>query len=130
MELKTIFEHDTATVTGQASSATISSSVTGKKFNKLFLNIRQQAASTVIPERRGRSKARPTIPCFRLEVLSELGCRGGTPKHCDLTEQNQTLGKRQQLELERTTQRNVYRGPLVTWAKFQAARMYSESPQN
>lgn len=52
-----------------------------KKCNKqLFLNIRQQTGSTVIPDRSKRNKARPTIPCFRLEVLSELGCREGNSK--------------------------------------------------
>lgn len=52
-----------------------------KKCNKqLFSNIRQQTASTVIPDRSKTNNARPTIPCFRLEVLSELGCREGNSK--------------------------------------------------
>lgn len=103
-----------------------------KKCNKqLFFNIRQQTASTVIPDRSERNKARPTIPCFRLEVLSEPGVQGREFQSTVISlNRNQTLGKQQQLEFERTTQKEVYRGPLETSATFQASRTYSELPQN
>lgn len=61
---------------------------------QLFPSIRQQAASTVIPDIKERDKVRPTTPCFCLEVLSELWCRAGDPKQSTVLslKRNQTWG--------------------------------------
>lgn len=102
-----------------------------KKCNKqLFVNIRQQTASTVIPDRSKRNKQGPRFLAFAWRYFLNWGAGREFQSTVILLNRNQTLGKQQQLEFERTTQKEVYRGPLETSATFQASRTYSELPQN